>query len=576
MTTKKKRLANQLTQLINSKLEKQLKAEIQLFFQKQMDEVLSAFDEYYTDTLLLQGHINLILSPIHELQKEYYDLLLKYNTEIYNRGKEQGRRQVDGMALKSAKPLKWHHDENKPTDLFGTLPTSEQHLTSYTFTASESTMNRVDGEINRILTEGYRDGLGVKDVRNRIMERYQQFTGWEANRIARTEMQTAHNMGVMQTYQEMGVEYKEWRSAHDKRTRRSHSLLDGEVAPLDKPFSNGLMYPGDKSGPIEEWINCRCSAVPYLMPPGQSAPVGQTQFRAGDLVKVKEPNYGKLLQKETGGALNWQQYKQILHGKPLEQVGIGVVVQETQTENPPNVKNIVGEQTSNIPSNVRSNLDEFASATKNHNREFSQYYTESGKISELNKGASHKAYRNPKVTDWVDSQAKQGEIFHFVHNHPTSYLNGRTLLSSEDITIFKEERDRHNLKSFIAEGKNVRVIIGKSDNYDEFSRSQQDKALTKAWHIYEEEYARSTKRGTVEYYNEIVEKLNDELNKGGMYYRVEERTVESNGEFPKANAVMEKSEIEKLEEKLRQTVDEKERIKILKKLDELSGGFYGY
>ena len=194
MTTKKKRLANQLTQLINSKLEKQLKAEIQLFFQKQMDEVLSAFDEYYTDTLLLQGHINLILSPIHELQKEYYDLLLKYNTEIYNRGKEQGRRQVDGMALKSAKPLRWHHDENKPTDLFGTLPTSEQHLTSYTFTASESTMNRVDGEINQILTEGYRDGLGVKDVRNRIMERYQQFTGWEANRIARTEMQTAHNM----------------------------------------------------------------------------------------------------------------------------------------------------------------------------------------------------------------------------------------------------------------------------------------------------------------------------------------------------------------------------------------------
>ena len=332
MTTKKKRLANQLTQLINSKLEKQLKAEIQLFFQKQMDEVLSAFDEYYTDTLLLQGHINLILSPIHELQKEYYDLLLKYNTEIYNRGKEQGRRQVDGMALKSAKPLKWHHDENKPTDLFGTLPTSEQHLTSYTFTASESTMNRVDGEINRILTEGYRDGLGVKDVRNRIMERYQQFTGWEANRIARTEMQTAHNMGVMQTYQEMGVQYKEWRSAHDKRTRRSHSLLDGEIVKVGDKFSNGLMFPGDKSGPIEEWINCRCSVVPYLMSPGTSAPVGRSQFRADDFVSVSEPDYNQLLREHTQGAIDWEQYQQILHGKTLEQVGIGAVVQQTKEE----------------------------------------------------------------------------------------------------------------------------------------------------------------------------------------------------------------------------------------------------
>lgn len=333
MTTKKKRLANQLTQLINSKLEKQLKSEIQLFFQKQMDEVLSAFDEYYTDTLLLQGHINLILSPIHELQKEYYDLLLKYNTEIYNRGKEQGRRQVEGMALKSAKPLKWHHDENKPTDLFGTLPTSEQHLTSYTFTASESTMNRVDGEINRILTEGYRDGLGVKDVRNRIMERYQQFTGWEANRIARTEMQTAHNMGVMQTYQEMGVQYKEWRSAHDKRTRRSHSLLDGEVAPLDKPFSNGLMYPGDKSGPIEEWINCRCSFPPFIMPPGMMAPPGMAQFRVGDLVSVSEPDYDQLLRKETGGAIGWEEYSQILQGKSLEQVLAGVTVAQEDVNN---------------------------------------------------------------------------------------------------------------------------------------------------------------------------------------------------------------------------------------------------
>ena len=343
MTTKKKRLANQLTQLINSKLEKQLKAEIQLFFQKQMDEVLSAFDEYYTDTLLLQGHINLILSPIHELQKEYYDLLLKYNTEIYNRGKEQGRRQVDGMALKSAKPLRWHHDENKPTDLFGTLPTSEQHLTSYTFTASESTMNRVDGEINRILTEGYRDGLGVKDVRNRIMERYQQFTGWEANRIARTEMQTAHNMGVMQTYQEMGVQYKEWRSAHDKRTRRSHSLLDGEIVKVGDKFSNGLMFPGDKSGPIEEWINCRCSIVPYLLPPGTTAPVGRSQFRDNEVRGMKEPNYNELLSKETQGAINWEDYRQLLHGKTLDQIRAGITVRQSQTTT--NILEILSKET---------------------------------------------------------------------------------------------------------------------------------------------------------------------------------------------------------------------------------------
>ena len=336
MTTKtKKQLANQLTQLINTKLETQLKVELQHFFQRQMEEVLSAFDEIYNETFLLNGHIQLILSPIHEAQKEYYDLLLKYNREMYNRGKQKGERQIDGMAMKSAKPLEWKHDKNNPTNLFGTLQVSEDHLTDYTFTASEHTMGRVDNEINKIIANGYRDGVGVKEVRRRIMERYEQLKGWEANRIARTEMQTSHNMGVMQTYAEMGVEYKEWRSAHDKRTRRSHSLLDGEIAPIDKPFSNGLMFPGDKSGPIEEWINCRCSTLPYLMPPGAIAPVGREQFRATEIFGMKEPNSDELLRKETQGAIGWNEYQQLLQGKTL--TDIGVTIQQQKGKQTPTI-----------------------------------------------------------------------------------------------------------------------------------------------------------------------------------------------------------------------------------------------
>ena len=338
---KKKLLANQLQKKITELKEDKLRQAITDFFKKEKELVLVAFDEYYQEVMLLQGHIDLILAPIHELQEEYYQLLLEHNLDFYHRGMLQAerlvKRELKQQALKAAKPVQFLHDKDKPTDLFGTIPYSEDYLERYTFTATEKTMSRVDSEINRILTDGYKEGWGVKDVRNRIMERYDQFSSWEANRIARTEMQTAHNMGMMHQYQEMGVEYKKWRSAHDSRVRghrktdrANHIIMDEEIAPLDEPFSNGLMYPGDKSGPIEEWINCRCSAVPYLMGPGEMAPVGRTNFRETDIVNTTQPDYNELLLKETKGAVNWEQYRQVLHGKSLEELGI--LLQNKQQE----------------------------------------------------------------------------------------------------------------------------------------------------------------------------------------------------------------------------------------------------
>ena len=334
---RKRQLASQLTQRINEVKEDALRQAVSEFFRKQCNLVIAAFDEYYMEEMLLQGHIDLILAPIHELQKEYYELLLEHNLTMFHRGEAQAERLVYNAkrqySMKAKKTVDFLHDnENKYTQHFGTLQFSEDYLEDYTFTATEKTMQRVDSEINQILTDGYREGWGVKEVRNRIMERYDQFSTWEANRIARTEMHTAHNMGMMNKYQELGVEYKEWRAAHDSRVRTSHIYLDGEIAPLDEPFSNGLMFPGDKSGRIEEWINCRCSTVPYLLPPGTRAPVGRAQFRDNEVWGMKEPDVNQLLMKETKGAINWEKYKKVLQGKTLQQAGIGAAVQSTKPQ----------------------------------------------------------------------------------------------------------------------------------------------------------------------------------------------------------------------------------------------------
>lgn len=91
-------------------------------------------------------------------------------------------------------------------------------------------------------------------------------TGYNnAVRIARTEghrIQVQSGMDACHKAQEKGADVvKQWDSTLDKRTRDSHAKVDGEIRELDKPFSNGLMFPGDPDGEAAEVINCRCALL---------------------------------------------------------------------------------------------------------------------------------------------------------------------------------------------------------------------------------------------------------------------------------------------------------------------------
>ncbi|MFR9675813.1 phage minor head protein [Streptomyces sp. TR02-1] len=102
----------------------------------------------------------------------------------------------------------------------------------------------------------------------------------DAMRIARTESVGAHNggayAGAQAWSQESGVEqYKQWLATHvrgpggapggfDDRVRPTHRHADGQLVPMDEPFSVGgfsLDYPGDPSGPAAEVIQCRCALL---------------------------------------------------------------------------------------------------------------------------------------------------------------------------------------------------------------------------------------------------------------------------------------------------------------------------
>jgi len=282
-----------------------LARELGKFFNRLRKEVLSALEEYWSDYQMLQGHINLICSPVHEAHREYFELLSKYIRKEYKLGQAEARRLVKQANSKYAHKSKIEmpiqgivSTQRDDKGLFATIPQAEQDLLNRTFRTSEQTLSRVDNQINQIITDGYRSGKGINDIGNQLTKRFDQLSTWEARRIARTEVNTSHNKATMDTYKELNVEYTQWIAANDDRTRDSHAEIDGEIIPVGGHYSNGLEYPGDMSGPIEEWINCRCSNAPFVIPYGYIAP-SFSPFREEDLVPVEAKSFEEIMQQAT-------------------------------------------------------------------------------------------------------------------------------------------------------------------------------------------------------------------------------------------------------------------------------------
>lgn len=128
------------------------------------------------------------------------------------------------------------------------------------FAASRDTMGRIVGDVQEVmdtLAGAVREGTGIDEATRRLRS---VFDGLEEHRlrsIAITEINTAQGFGNHETMREYGVEYKRWLTALDNHVRLSHIDLHGHVMRTDEAYANGLMYPGDRSGPIREWIQCR-------------------------------------------------------------------------------------------------------------------------------------------------------------------------------------------------------------------------------------------------------------------------------------------------------------------------------
>ena len=89
--------------------------------------------------------------------------------------------------------------------------------------------------------------------------------------IAENEANSIANYADYRKAVESGKTGKKWLTQHDKKVRKTHNEVDGEIKPIDKPFIVGaslMMFPHDESlgADAKEIIHCRCH-IKYL---GQS------------------------------------------------------------------------------------------------------------------------------------------------------------------------------------------------------------------------------------------------------------------------------------------------------------------
>lgn len=166
-------------------------------------------------------------------------------------------------------------------------PAAAQLLRAKTYDASQQTMQRLVGDVMGSLANSQREGLGIKEAAARLKLEFDRMHDYELRRIARTEIISAQNIATEQTEMELGIAFHQWWTAQDDRVRDgiiSHVDMQGQITRVGDLFSNGLEHPCDRSGDIEEWINCRCRLVPFLMPLGKKAPTGQIWFYEYDLI----------------------------------------------------------------------------------------------------------------------------------------------------------------------------------------------------------------------------------------------------------------------------------------------------
>ena len=179
---------------------------------------------------------------LDEAVNKAYSLSKEHIRAAYEKGNELGNKDLKSVGVSF----------EIPPDIY-----SLEFLEGYQLDLIKGVSEDMKKEIKRVIRDGLVNG---KDIRSIAKDLKHVFDArkWRLNTIARTEVIRASNFGRFEAWKKSGVVVgKEWVTAFDDRTCPECASMDGDQAPLEKPFRNGVLMP-----PAHP--NCRCTAIPII------------------------------------------------------------------------------------------------------------------------------------------------------------------------------------------------------------------------------------------------------------------------------------------------------------------------
>lgn len=280
-----KQLLNALNQNYEARLrdEATLAGQLAVLFNATEKQILNNLKDYEE----LPPDFYSILSPLDDLRIVYSQLIAQTNEKHFINGYGRNATLINLMKSEfnfntATKAI----NIERGSDFFGIDEKVLENIKNKSFVASQGVMDRVNTNISKNLAKSYTDGVGIDNAARSLQKEFTKLKGYEATRIARTEINSAQNEGAFQAYYDFNINYHQWWTGQDARVRDSHRAIHGQITKVGSAFGNGLTRPGDRSGSKKEWIHCRCTTVPYLMPWGMMAPPGATTFFEKDLIPI--------------------------------------------------------------------------------------------------------------------------------------------------------------------------------------------------------------------------------------------------------------------------------------------------
>lgn len=199
-----------------------------------------------------------VQSILETLQTNEFETVSEYLTQSYEDGFIGTMYDLQGQGIPLVVPI----DQKAVVEAI----VQDTKLSENLYTSLGHDMTELKKKITGEISRGLSSGQMYNEIARNVSD-WARIPKNNAMRIARTEshriMCKAASDAQYKAKENGADVVKQWDSSLDKKTRKSHRKLDGQIRELEEPFEvdgHKAMRPGDFGRP-EEDINCRCALL---------------------------------------------------------------------------------------------------------------------------------------------------------------------------------------------------------------------------------------------------------------------------------------------------------------------------